>query len=956
MFYVLCSDEELWMNHCLAKRRGDFVYKGSWKWTTLAGRDTPMDKLPPPIYIQGIESLFLYAQWCRRNMTLSDYVPAIQSVPRYRLIDPEDGYPDVASSTAVPALTPEQWRRGFDEPVLPLILTNVCEGWPAFTEWSLERLAERYPNVQFRVSTNAPFSVRMTLKDYCAYLASQRDEVPLYVFDSHVGGNCPEMLHEYKVNACRRCSLITTIWHFSGTNDLIFAGVEAIFDDHGNIVDFNAPPSLLWYLEVYPFLDPEEKPIECVQHPGETISVPAGWWHMVLNLDYTCAVTQNYLNVNNLEDALGDLRPHRRYKEFLQSLLVKQPELADTKLFCERALLQEGVASKAEFMHRLTNLKESPWRNRVGRVLVRHGLLLPEGEPHLSTPTSPTRPSLDSPNTNLALPADFAIKNVQHGENPVFQCDQNCYVKFYSFRSRESDPYTHEVAALERIALDPKLSKIFPRLLGHGMLHSEQEVAQTAPTDPTHAFDAWIPAVHVSNEQSKRRTQFNNAPDSVPIRAVNGHHFKHNDAVVSVPDSSDGATAPSETTPAAMATPNNGDQHVTAPIVWRWPYTILEAKAGIPMEDVEDDSAINYDALVEFLSSNLTRLHKLGLGDDLSAGAPHVLSESWAPALAELEARLAKCYHLHCFWSMLPFQLLQQLPAYLPASMTELVDQSVPPALLHGDVHVANILMVERRGAGGGGGRTLSAKSKHASNERKAAGATRPRNSVSHFISAAEMRRRSRLQKERGTQPSGAGGLSFAAQRRRNVAVTTTVTIVGKGGADLKYSDASEDDEADDVGIAHGLDDVDNNGEDDDDDDDDNYEDVDDAPVEVKIGVGNAQALAEALEAARVSYVPAHIIDLGDSRVGDPMADLIPIYLSVFRCDKKLLRRFLALYNPALLALLSSDAPAGTAARKKAMCYLLLHPVNAMHAVFMCLPASFAVATWEAMAELLWRL
>lgn len=66
-------------------------------------------------------------------------------------------------------------------------------------------------------------------------------------------------------------------------------------------------PCTDWYEDIYPNVKVRAQElgmIEFVQHPGETIFVPEGWWHNVLNLDFTVAITRNHMLPAMVPDTL----------------------------------------------------------------------------------------------------------------------------------------------------------------------------------------------------------------------------------------------------------------------------------------------------------------------------------------------------------------------------------------------------------------------------------------------------------------------------------------------------------------------------------------------------------------------------------------------------------------------------------------------------------------------------
>jgi len=104
-----------------------------------------------------------------------------------------------------------------------------------------------------------------------------------------------------------------------------------------------------------------------------------------------------------------------------------------------------------------------------------------------------------------------------------------------------------------------------------------------------------------------------------------------------------------------------------------------------------------------------------------------------------------------------------------------------------------------------------------------------------------------------------------------------------------------------------------------------------------------------------------HIIDFSDLSIGDPLCDIIPLHLDVFRGDTDLLWEFLRSYQlPLLRGESNTDIYKSVQNSKfsrasyRAMCYCMLHEDNVLAAIFSLWKELRAATSWEDIENFVW--
>ena len=289
-------------------------------------------------------------------------------------------------------LSVERFIREYEEPYQPVMISGLTDDWPS-RHWSFASLeASPYRNLSLKCGEDDDgFPIKIKLKYFLQYLYTQIDDSPLYIFDCAFSDNIiygkrilsdftipkyfTDDLFKY-VGEIRRPPyrwiligpkrsgssihidpLGTSAWNtlLSGikrwvmfppnTPKDIVKGEKYMTNDDDN-------EAITYFTRILPRIKQAERERiqqglpslgirECMQYPGETIFVPGGWWHSVLNIQDSIAITQNFVSKTNFVTCWRLARDGRRKMalRWFQRLACKR-ELSD---LVERAQIVNAV-------------------------------------------------------------------------------------------------------------------------------------------------------------------------------------------------------------------------------------------------------------------------------------------------------------------------------------------------------------------------------------------------------------------------------------------------------------------------------------------------------------------------------------------------------------------------------------------------------------------------------------
>lgn len=322
--YAFCHYEELWKKLVLEKQGDSFLFSNTWKETLTGVHHAPL-KNKTRVFSDVLYQPF----WCSA-LRIPRKWTEVETIKR----------------ESIQHLSVERFVKMYEKPNLPVILTG-CDQHPgsaaAYEKWGREYLLD----TASAATTFNAVGMQLSLSSYFKYSDEQNDDNPIYLFDKMFIHNTPQFGEDYEPlpyfskdrdlfdlldgTGCRpdhRWLIVgpersgsrfhidpngTSAWNavIRGKKKWIMFPPHSVppgvhlSEDGG---DVTSPVSLIeWFRGFYDVAREEmlnNGMVECVVQEGETVFVPSGWYHLVINLDFTIAVTQNYVSTSNLETVM----------------------------------------------------------------------------------------------------------------------------------------------------------------------------------------------------------------------------------------------------------------------------------------------------------------------------------------------------------------------------------------------------------------------------------------------------------------------------------------------------------------------------------------------------------------------------------------------------------------------------------------------------------------------------
>lgn len=325
--YAFGSSDELWRGLFVSSSPTDFQWRGSWRSTHLS---------LPKGYVPRFDCSHVFSDVLHRPFycTVASLAEFAKGIP------PKNAIPRMTD------LNLDAFNDGWAN--RPFILTAPVREWPAYRDWTVASLLEKHGETKFRAE-----AVDWPLVTYFDYMYDCRDESPLYLFDRSFAEKMGTSFHKGSSNAeywppdCFSEDLFdvlegqrpdsrwliigpersgstfhkdpngTSAWNAVLTGSkywIMFPSSPELPPPPGIILsadqsEITSPLSIAEYLlSFHEIARATPGCREGICYAGEVLHVPSGWFHLVLNLEDSIAITQNFVPRTKLVDVMRFLR------------------------------------------------------------------------------------------------------------------------------------------------------------------------------------------------------------------------------------------------------------------------------------------------------------------------------------------------------------------------------------------------------------------------------------------------------------------------------------------------------------------------------------------------------------------------------------------------------------------------------------------------------------------------